>query len=90
MLSFGGAVVDKGHADADGYALPAVLPASDLADLETKFYSNVINLNLRAPISGARIPTPGTEGGCRFRLDIAFGHFPQTMDDQNSARHELQ
>jgi NitT/TauT family transport system substrate-binding protein len=34
---------DKVHADADGYALPADLAAVDMADVEAKFYSNVIN-----------------------------------------------
>lgn len=31
------------HADADGYALPADLAAIDMADVEAKFYKNVIN-----------------------------------------------
>ena len=33
----------KVHADADGYALPDDLAAVDMADVEAKFYSNVIN-----------------------------------------------
>jgi NitT/TauT family transport system substrate-binding protein len=31
------------HADADGYALPDDLAAVDMADVEAKFYGNVIN-----------------------------------------------
>ncbi|MBN9219505.1 MAG: ABC transporter substrate-binding protein [Mesorhizobium sp.] len=33
----------KVHADADAYALPADLAALDMADVEAKFYKNVIN-----------------------------------------------
>jgi NitT/TauT family transport system substrate-binding protein len=31
------------HADADAYALPEDLEAIDMADVEAKFYANVIN-----------------------------------------------
>ena len=33
----------KVHADADAYALPEDLAAIDMADVEAKFYANVIN-----------------------------------------------
>ena len=33
----------KVHADADAYVLPEDLAAIDMADVEAKFYANVIN-----------------------------------------------